>query len=597
MQPFVVSPSADPTVTPRVAAGRARSAGAGSASYTAAAVTNLINAHGGLKLIDFRFDLLHAADLSYKADVTSWVVQAQINHDTTRPVHRTMSLQMAETAASQSVTITGDTITDAGISYLDDLIQAWCLIGVPGHTDIYGALNEWIHYPLGVFMFPQASVTMAGFALDRRAEMSDLSYIVSRAQALSGGNIGAPFTMPDGVALIDIVYRLLTNSPTAAGTGIAYDIPTSPSLTTIPGLGIPTARVGSTLHPWPDNIQVQAQSVANYTFSEGTSYLDIINQLLYWCSCEQLWVDENGHYCTDIRPFNGSYNGRTATYTYDSTVDSIIDYGGTETFSLDELANVVQVVVEDPSRDTFYAYAQNTNSASPLSLGRKGYAIVKTVRDSGVPITSADGTNWAQNYANIQLQEATMLTDTVSLPTSVNPAHQNKDVVALNIYQQYIAAGSPQNWPVIVGTSTVNTTTFSGTISAVSAGTQTFTITPAPGYLATGLGAGNSITVDAGTGSAETVSLSTYNPATGIGTATFAHSHGASTAGTVGPQIPPAVSTQLFVEMGWQITMQLTQPYASKPAGASGITTALEPQHSKMGHVMTHTLCRTTSLA
>lgn len=583
--------------------GYARTASPSGHSYSAAQVTALLNAHGGLKIITFRYDLLHQ-DLSYKGDITPYVVSGQRSHDTRQPVHGTLRLLMAETAASQTVTVTGNTITEAGIDYLSDLIQPWCCIGVPGTGPFSTTTGEWMAWPLGVFMFTQPSVTLAGFALQRDAQMSDLTYIASRAQAVSsvvnpstGVVLGAPFTMPQGVALIDLVYHLLTNSPLAAGTGTAYDIPTAPTISTIPGLGIPTGRVGTSTHPWPTSTALQAQSPTNYTFSEGTSYLDIINQMLKWCSCEDLWCDGNGNYCTDVRPFNGSYNGRASTYTYDSTTDSIIDFGGTEAFDIDQLANVVQVIVEDPSRDTFYAYAQNTNSASPLSLGRRGYAIVDTIRDSGVPITTADGTNWAQNYAGIRLQEATMLTDVVSLPTSVNPCHENKDVITINLYQVFVAAGNSQNWPIVVGTSTVNTTTFAGTISAVGTGPQTFTLTPAPGYLATGIGAGNSITVDAGTGSAETVSLQTYNPATGVGTATFGHAHGASTSGTVGPQVPPAVSTQSFVELSWSITMQNTLPYASKPTGASGLTTALEPQHSKQGHTQSHVLARTTSLA
>jgi hypothetical protein len=49
---------------------------------------------------------------------------------------------------------------------------------------------------------------------------------------------------------------------------------------------------------------------------------------------------------------------------------------------------------------------------------------------------------------------ASWLTDQVTLPTAVNPLHaggMDHDVVALNIYQQYVAAGSAQNNPVITG--------------------------------------------------------------------------------------------------------------------------------------------------
>jgi len=38
----------------------------------------------------------------------------------------------------------------------------------------------------------------------------------------------------------------------------------------------------------------------------------------------------------------------------------------------------------------------------------------------------------------------------VTMDTAVNPAHQNLDVIALNIYQQDVKAGNAQNVPFIV---------------------------------------------------------------------------------------------------------------------------------------------------
>jgi hypothetical protein len=71
-----------------------------------------------------------------------------------------------------------------------------------------------------------------------------------------------------------------------------------------------------------------------------------------------------------------------------------------------------------------------------------------------VPDVASYGVNYAQAYAKQQLLMASWLTDEVMLPTAVNPLHAgglDHDIVALNIYQQYVAAGSAQNQPVITG--------------------------------------------------------------------------------------------------------------------------------------------------
>lgn len=121
---------------------------------------------------------------------------------------------------------------------------------------------------------------------------------------------------------------------------------------------------------------------------------------------------------------------------------------------LDDVANVVEVIVEDAYRATFKAVATNNDTHSPYSLANFGRRVVKTVRDAQVPDTGASGVVYAQQYAKQQLLMASWLTDTVTLPTAVNPLHaggMDHDIVSLNIYQTYYAAGSSQNNPVITG--------------------------------------------------------------------------------------------------------------------------------------------------
>ena len=42
---------------------------------------------------------------------------------------------------------------------------------------------------------------------------------------------------------------------------------------------------------WPTSASIDAQIPPQYTVSEGTSYLDLINQLCYYCGLYDLMVD------------------------------------------------------------------------------------------------------------------------------------------------------------------------------------------------------------------------------------------------------------------------------------------------------------------
>jgi len=385
-------------------------------AYTAAQVQNFINAHGGIRTIGYQVDLLNA-DKSYKSDLTEYVTSLEVAHDSNQPIHRTMTLDMVETAASQTVTVQGSVVTSTGIAYSTDLVRPICYIGTPdgGH----------VAWSLGVFKFKRPGAIDPGYAVVRHAELSDLSYLVSENEATSNAT-GIPLYLPAGQNVITTIVQMLQNAPTNA---------------TLPGCGIPGTWIATT---WPTTTAVIAPG---YTLAEGTSYLDEINKLLQYIKCYPLWVDEAGQFQVTAWPPNQNYTTLAASYTYDSQVDCIIMPGVSEEFQLDNIKNVVQVVVEDASRTPFYALAKNNDPASPYSVAAIG-PFVDVIHATGIP-TSTDQ-NWAQAYANQQLMFHAFLTDTVTMDTAVNPAHQNLDVIALNIYQQDVKAGNAQNVPFVV---------------------------------------------------------------------------------------------------------------------------------------------------
>lgn len=548
-------------------------------TYNATQVTNAINFSTGVRRLAWRADLLHS-DRSYKSDLTPWLTSLSIVHDTAQPIHRTATLTMAETTASQTVTLQGGVVTSAAVDYLNDLVEIWCGIGM---EQINPADMGYALWSQGVFTWKRPGAQVPDFAVVRTAELCDLSYRLQEAattQAQTNIHAPKPFTLPPGAYLIDVVYGLIVNSPdgTVNNTGIA-------ALNGMPGANIPSIFVNYTA--WPSSSTLDATIPASYTFEADTNYLDIANTLLKYLNCYDLWVDENGAFNVTPWPPNQNYTVLPASWTFDTQNNSIIYPGVTEDILLDDIANVVLVKVEDAQRTTFSALAVNNDPASPYSVANWGREVVKEVDDPNVPNTSANGTNWVQLYANQQLIINSYLTDTVTMETAIVPLFQDHDVINLNVQQTDVSSGSAQTAPVIVGG-------FQGTITAVSAGAgQAFTITPATGSSLTQLSAGAPLIVGVG-GTQEVVALTTYNATTGAATATFTQSHAGGTGVTYG--LPGLTLSERFLSLKWQIDAVLAEPDAGRNlAGATGYTTMLDTRNTPPASKMTHSLQRVTS--
>ncbi len=422
----------------------AQTSSAGTA-YGASSIPNAINAHGGTRKMAWQIDALNG-DKSYKSDLTPFVTSFEVAHDADQPIHRTLTLDMVETAASQMVTVQGGIVTSAGVAYSTDLVRPVCHIYMPD--------GGYVSYPLGIFKWKRPGAQDPGYAVVRHGALSDLSYIVSENEATSSAT-GIPLYLPAGAYVIDVIHAMLVNG--LDGTNNVGN----PSVNGVPGCDIPTTWIPAT---WPTSSTLTAVMAPGYTLAEGTSYLDEINKLLGYIKCYPLWVDETGMFQITPWPPNQDYTVIAPTYTYDSQVDCIIMPGVSEEIQLDGIKNVVQVIVEDASRVPIYAIALNHDTHSPYNCyppapppppppalpGPGPYGIgpfVDVIHATGIP--SATDQNWAQAYANQQLMFHMFLTDIVTMETAVNPAHQNLDVIALNIYQQDVKAGNAQNVPFV----------------------------------------------------------------------------------------------------------------------------------------------------
>lgn len=398
-------------------------------AYSDAQVTDLVNFHNGYRRHMWRVDLLDKTK-AYKSDLTPFVDRLVVAHDTTRAIHRTGTFDMVETAASQTVTIQGGVVTGANVDYLNDLVQVWYRLGAPA-PDV-----GWLEFSQGIFKFRRPGAQVPGYATVRTAELSDLSYIPSEVMSVTGSN-ALPLTLPAGAFIIDVVRALLVNGKDGTNnSGVA-------ACAGLPGCGLPPAWIALT---WPTSATKNASIPPAYTFAEGKSYLSIINELLAYLYCYDLWVDETGVFQVNAWPTNLDYRNAPVGYTYSTQHDSIITVGVTEDIQLDSLANEVNVVVEDAARNTFYAVATNADPQSPLSTVNyptpsSPYPIVKVIRDPHIP--DATDSNWAAGYAKMQLIIASYLTDQVQFTTAIHPGHQNLDVLSLEILQ----GGNP----VVVG--------------------------------------------------------------------------------------------------------------------------------------------------
>ena len=482
-----------------------------------------INFHTGTRLTQFRFWLLDENKVPKSTyDITPLVTTATITHDTTQPVHRTMTIEMAETVASQNVDSSGYIANPAGIDYLRDIIQVWCLIGVPGTTG-------FMQYSLGMFRFTEPTANVPGYALVRQATMSDLTSLVQLAKGfLDDSYSPIPTLLPQGLNLIYAIEALIFND--------MFGNVANPASGLLPGqirgAGVPYTWKAA---GWPSVTDRDAVISPSFTIDPGQDFLSIVDQLLFYIKCYDLWVDENGMFHVTQWPPQQNYNSEPSTWTYSTKTDSIITAGLQETLTIDgALANVVTVEIYDSVGNCSFATAVNDDPGSPYSISNLGKYLALTITDNGVPQNT--DINWAQAYAKQQLLMATWLADTVTFTTAVNPLHQNLDIISLEIYQKYVSSNSVANVPVIVQTLLAD---LSNDYQYPAVGTSV-----PDGY----------------------------------------------------PSEPYGINNK-FIETAWAIDIVMPQPGSSQlPGGGAGLTTTLDAVNSKTGYSMTHTCNRVTQM-
>lgn len=157
----------------------------------------------------------------------------------------------------------------------------------------------------------------------------------------------------------------------------------------------------------------------------GTSYLEIINQLLSEINYKPIWFDHDG--MAILEPAS-TPSAENIEHTLDDTnVKSMLLPRISAEIDAYQAPNVFVVVCSNADKAAgMVAKAENTNPQSPLSIARRGRRIVTVEQVDNI----ADQAE-LQTYANRLRNESMISGETIEVTTGLLPGFGVADVVAL----------------------------------------------------------------------------------------------------------------------------------------------------------------------
>lgn len=157
----------------------------------------------------------------------------------------------------------------------------------------------------------------------------------------------------------------------------------------------------------------------------GTSYLEIINQLLAEINYNPIWFNEEGLAVLEPASMPTAEN---IEHTLDDTkVRSLLLPNISRETDIYQAPNVFIVVCSNADKNAaMSATAENTNPQSPLSIARRGRRIATVVQVDNI----ADQ-NELEAYANRLRNESMISGETIQVTTGLLPGYGVADVVAL----------------------------------------------------------------------------------------------------------------------------------------------------------------------
>lgn len=283
------------------------------------------------------------------------------------------SIQM-NSGARVKTSLSGEFIRNDDINWLSDKIRAELIID--GTT-----------YPLGVFL----PATVQWKETETTKTVSIEAY--DQCWVLSDTKTEGVLHFSEGTNYIEAVKLLLTQA------GIAL-VSSKPTLATL------------------------AEDREDWEL--GTSYLDIINQLLSEINYNPLWFNSSGVAILEPASVPTAEN---IEHTVDSSEpDCLMLPSITNEVDVFNAPNVFVCVCSNPDKDdVMIAKAENTNPQSELSVSRRGRRIVHVEKVDNI----ADQTE-LQAYAERLRNESMITGEVFRIQTALQPGHGVNDVVAFH---------------------------------------------------------------------------------------------------------------------------------------------------------------------
>lgn len=171
----------------------------------------------------------------------------------------------------------------------------------------------------------------------------------------------------------------------------------------------------------------------------GTSYLDIINELLAEINYAPLWFDSEG--VAVIHPLSVPTAININHFLDATDIRSLMLPGIQRQTDLISAPNVFVCVCSNADKSApMRAVAENTNPQSPLSIARRGRRITKLIRVNNIASQEA-----LQAYANRQVTDSLLAGEVITVHTRLLPGFGVDDVTAIR-YGDLLAICKETSW-------------------------------------------------------------------------------------------------------------------------------------------------------
>lgn len=308
--------------------------------------------------IRFRYDLLDKND--DKKGELSTVMDGEVSLSAFAQIKRTAKF----------------TIKDSSIiDWFSDRIQPIVEVKVK---------NEWVEYPLGVFLLSSPVREDQNNEIYREIEAYDKLVILRDDKFLER------YTVTSGTNYIDAVISILQSA------------------------NISKWNIEQTDQTLPTDIE----------FDPGTNKLKAVNKLLSAINFNQLHVDVNGFFIS--MPYR-SPDIRSSEYIYKDDDLSVTYNGMQEELDIYDTPNSWVAVLSDPEREPLSSNYTNDNENSPTSTVNRGRTIVDFREVDNIADQSA-----LDSYVQRIAFEASQVYGKIEFETAIMPMHDYMDIVQID---------------------------------------------------------------------------------------------------------------------------------------------------------------------